>query len=54
VHRTEGIKIFTKNNEVLENVTINKIYPHHAKALQIAAGIATKIFPTFTQSLPIE
>jgi hypothetical protein len=36
----------TSRSKELENVTIDKIYPHHAKALQIAR-IAPKIFPTF-------
>ena len=38
----------TSRTKELENVPIDKIYPHHAKALQIA-GIAPKTFPTFRE-----
>jgi hypothetical protein len=38
----------TSRTKELENVTFDKIYPHHAKALQIAR-IAPKIFPIFRQ-----
>ena len=38
----------TSASKRLENVTLDTIYPHHAKALTIA-GIAPKTFPTFKE-----
>ena len=38
----------TSINKARQNTTIDKAYPHHAKALQIA-GIAPKKFPTFQE-----
>ena len=38
----------TSASKRLENVTLDTIYPHHAKALTIA-GIAPKKFPTFKE-----
>ena len=38
----------TSKIKLLGDVTIDTIYPHHAKALQ-TAGIAPKTFPTFKE-----
>ena len=38
----------TSTSKTLEDVRIDTVYPHHAKALRIA-GIAPKTFPTFKE-----
>ena len=38
----------TSKSQSLEDTKLDKAYPHHAKALQIA-GIAPKVFPTFKE-----